>query len=229
MLRVTVFKHDEDFLLVYAPDVAIVEIPDLEPPFTKESVQRAFAQEGIEVRVTVDVIGRELRELLRIRRSEERSERNQKFRLEEAKQAAEARGSLDPTLQEKGAILLRKQEIDEELRQVKLKIRATQDKVASHGYMPRAQYQQLLRREETLKQDSQACQVRLSELRKTNRERLPPPSGSKKLKRETYNARLLFHLGRIMRETYGREVEEKQFQRAKEYVNAEAETLESPP
>lgn len=221
MLRVTVFKHDDDFLLVYAPDVAIVEIPDLEPPFTKESVQRAFTEEGLEVHVTEDVIGRELRELLRIRRSDQRAERSQKLRMEEAAHAAEARGSLDPTLQEKGAILLRKQEIDEELRQVKLKIRVAQDKVASNGrYMPRSEYQQLLHQEGTLKQDSQACQVRLSQLRKANKGR-PTPPNSNRLGRETYNARLLFHLGRIVEETYGREVGEKQFQLAKERVHAE--------
>jgi hypothetical protein len=222
MLRVFVFEHDQDFLLLYAPDVAIVEVPDLEPPFTKESVSEAFRREGFEARVSQDVVGRELRDVLTRRRKDARSERAQKANLEQAAWAAEARGSLNPALREKAEVLQRKQEIDEELRQVKIKINEARRLFALGRYMDRAEWQGLIRREERLKQDSQACQVRMTEMRAERRatpqQQAQTPPTRKRLDRETYNAQLLYQLGRLTEAKLGREASEALFHAAKQAV-----------
>jgi hypothetical protein len=217
ILRISVFVHDPDFFLVYAPDdVAVVEIPDMEPPFTKKSVTKSFQAAGLDVRVDEKVIGRALREIVQVQRDAERAERGQKVRLEQAAYAAELRGSVHPVLREKGEVLARKQAVDEALREVKLELVVARSESSAGRYMDRAQYQALCRREGQLKQDSQACQVRLSQLRSGARmvESSPTPAVGR-VDRQTYNANLLTSVGRILDELLGREESEKVFREAK--------------
>lgn len=81
------------------------------------------------------------------------------------------RGSSMPELRERGAVMQRKHAIDQEVREVKLRLAEARTEVATRGtYMDPSQYRDLERKQEGLKLESQALQARLGELRKAEKE-----------------------------------------------------------
>lgn len=71
-LQVCCLASDPEFLLIYAVKDGLVSMPQLQAPFDYEQVRRAFERDAT-VHVTRDVVGRELRALLRERKHQSRS------------------------------------------------------------------------------------------------------------------------------------------------------------
>lgn len=170
-LSVSTFSSDPDFLLVWAPQEGTVRLPEMSAPFTIMNVKAAFRQAGIEVVVTESVVGRELREVVRLRRQQARDATRQQQQLRQSYESAVLRGATSVAVGQHAECLAKKLEVDEELRQTRQHYQAVCAAKNVDGVrMDRHAFLRLQQRLEQLKQESQALQYRMGELRRQQKE-----------------------------------------------------------
>jgi hypothetical protein len=165
-LRLMLFDERPDCLVVYAPDGAgTVQLPPLPYPFTKQQIDAAMREADQEYRLTIGTPGQwtKSRSILK---NAARAERSQRASLERAVQKAQARGATSLHAASRAEALARKQVVDGSLRELKDKLGRAKAEAYTHGsYLPVSEYRDLERGVEELKQESQALQVRIAELR----------------------------------------------------------------
>lgn len=166
-VRALVFRELPRALLLHFPEGASsIALPEIALPVCEMSVRAAFRSAGIEVRVSESVPGRWVTALQQVRHAE-RAERRQRANLEKATEAALMRQSPSMLVQERGEALRRKHEVEEELRALKVQIGEAKSRAHTRGvFMEPAKFRKMERKLEELKQESQALQVRMTELRK---------------------------------------------------------------
>lgn len=170
-VRALVFRELPRALLLHFPEGAeSVTLPEIALPVCESSVRAAFRREGIDVRVSESVPGRWVTALQQVRHAE-RAERRQRANLEQATTASLMRQSPSMLVQERGEALRRKQAVEEEMRALKVQIGEAKSRAHTRGvYMDPTKFRKMERKLEELKQESQALQVRMTELRKREKE-----------------------------------------------------------
>lgn len=170
-LRIFVFPERPDCLLVCVPDTTgRVALPELSAPFTKYDVAKACGDARVLARVGEMTPGRWTPTMQRAA-VEARAERAQQNRLREASEAALLRGSAAAEVKERGEAIVRKHQIDEQIRDLKAKIGKAKSVAATSGkFLTVSAFRGMEQQLETLKQESQAIQVRLGELRKAEKD-----------------------------------------------------------
>ncbi len=168
--RIHVFPDRPEFILIYAPPGSF-QLPRLGSPFVQGEVKEACNLAGLEVRVSEAVPGRWTKAMLKAK-SDARAERRQRQNLKVAVEATVLRGASSEDERERAELLLDKQRVDEDLARLKLELREAMNRVHTEGrYMPRREFQRKEARIEQLKLESQAIQVRLSELKAAEKAR----------------------------------------------------------
>jgi len=170
-IRLMIFDERTDCLVVYVPKgTGTVQLPPLAYPLTKERIDVAMREAALEYRLTVGTPGQWMRSSA-ILKSAAKAEHNQRAELERAVQKAQERGATSLSAASRAEALARKQVVDESLRELKAKLGRVKAEAFTHGtYLPVTEYRNLESRTEELKQESQALQVRIAELRRREHE-----------------------------------------------------------
>jgi hypothetical protein len=154
-------------MLVHAHEGSKFQLPQLQAPFEKDAVAHAIGVSGLTVRVSVEpstgrwgsAIGRKIRE--------EKFERAQHQKLREAQQATLLKHSSDPLESDRASLMLRKHQVDDDLRKAKVALGQAKAKAFKHRiFLDPMAYRKLEANVEELKQESQGIQVTLGQLRK---------------------------------------------------------------
>lgn len=166
-VRALVFRELPRALLLHFPEGAeSVKLPEISLPICETGVRAAFRRAGIEVRVSESVPGRWVTALQQARNAE-RAERTQLANLAKATSAALMRQSPSLLVQQRGEAMRRKEVVDEEVRRLKVQIGEAKSRAFTRGvYMDPVKFRAMEQKLEELKQESQALQVRMTELRK---------------------------------------------------------------
>ena len=186
-LRLMIFEERPDCLVVYVPDgTGAVRLPSLPYPFTKQRIDAAMRDADQEYRLTVGTPGQWMKSGA-ILKSAARAERNQRAELERAVQKAQARGATSLYAASRAEALAQKQAVDGSLRELKLKLgRVKAEAYTRQTYLPVTEYRALERRVEALKDESQALQVRISEVRRQEHAENEAESRRQEPARRTY-------------------------------------------
>ena len=164
-------------LLVIVPEglSGTIHLPILTIPFTRTGVREAIGQHSLvsldhdrclRARVFETTPGRWASAMTKAR-NEERSARAQQQRQAELTQAAIMNGSNVPLIRDRAEAVIRKNEIDATLAQLKVEFGRVRADAAVHGrYIEPRRYRAMEERIEGLKAESQALQTRLGELRR---------------------------------------------------------------
>jgi hypothetical protein len=165
-LRVTCFTDRPEALLLFVPAGDRVSLPVLESPFVRAEVASALSKSGVDARVVESVAGRWTQAAQKARDAE-RAERHQRQHQNEATQAAILRNSANAAVRDRAEAVARKLEVDTRIRTLKDTIARARSDAASMGrYMDPQSFRKLERELSALKDDSQALQTRLGELRR---------------------------------------------------------------
>lgn len=167
--RLTVFPDRPDCLVVYLPEGSTLPLPPLASPFTRDGVSEACAQAGLDVRVSEGTPGKWDAAYRALRRAEA-SERGQRQRLREAAKNAERLGCESLAARSRAESLARKNEVDENIRVLKAELNEAKSRAFTSGqYLPVRTYRTKEKRLQVLKDESQALQTRIGELREAER------------------------------------------------------------
>lgn len=163
-VRVTIFPDRAEAILLHVSAGDRVALPALASPFRKSEVAGALKRAGISFDVTESVPGRWTQAATKMA-LEERAERHQIQRQKEATMLALDRSG-GPLARTRAEALAKKHEVDDRIRQVKAWLAEAKTNFHTRGlYKDPVEYRgkehELLR----LKEDSQALQTRLGELR----------------------------------------------------------------
>lgn len=162
MIRVVRFPHEPEMLLLYVPEDVALEVQTLQHPFTRAKIVDAFP---IGTHVSDGVPGRWTSTMSKVKK-DLKAERGQRHRQQEETEAAIMRSSSSPFIQSRAEAILRKNAVDDRARALKVAINKAKSDLAQHGrYMDSKQYRKLEADLEAAKQESQAIQTRLGELR----------------------------------------------------------------
>lgn len=170
LLRVSVFRSFPDTILIKVPKGEALTLPPLTAPFEKNALAHQLGMAGIHARVDDEHPGRWEPE---IRRAEfaQRGERAHKTRMREAQAAVIMSGALDLAARERGALVKKLHEVNDEKEGLKKKIAAAKSKVFEGGaYMDPVAFRALEARLGEAKLEVQAIQARLGELRRAEKE-----------------------------------------------------------
>jgi len=172
MIRVAVFPDRPECVLFFVPEDECIQLPEMRPPFTKSMISEALRAQGIpRVDVFETVPGRWTQAMSKAMNSERAARRSQQNQAE-ATQAAMLRGASHADVRERSVLLLHKQNVDGQIRDLKEWIGNAKARVVSHGeYEDPHRFRQKEASLEELKQESQAIQSRLGELRKIEKAR----------------------------------------------------------
>lgn len=170
-MRVFVFTDRTDALLVCAPDGASVALPEMRPPFTRQSVVATLRDAGITCRVTEGPAGRWTPSIL-MAKSAAKAEAKQRENLAKASSATILLSSNEPLEQHRADIILRRQAVDETIGRLKAEL-AEAKRVAYERavYMERQTWVRKTKRLEDLKAESQALMAALSEVNRKLKDR----------------------------------------------------------
>jgi hypothetical protein len=172
-IRVFVFRDRPDTLLIHVGQDyrGPFSLPEIQAPFVREDIAFDLGRAGIRAGVFASVPGR-WTQVMSKARSDDRAARRQQQTQREATQAALFRGASDPEVRERGAAVTRKLAVDEEIRGLKKQIAEAKTAAATRGvYMPPHEFRGLEARLEEAKQESQALQTRLGELKAAEKDR----------------------------------------------------------
>lgn len=172
-IRIMVFDERPDCIVLYIPcGTGNTVLPALSHPLTKERVGAALRQAGLDYRITIGTPGQWFTSSKKLYNAAQ-AERNQRENLDMAVKKAQARGATSLVVESRIEALQRKNLVDEELRKLKTQLgRAKGTAFETGRYLPATQYRNLERRVEELKQESQALQTKISELRRQEHEEL---------------------------------------------------------
>ena len=170
VLRAAVFPDRPDCILFLVTEGEPLSLPVLETPFERIAVAKALGLAGIKSNVFETVPGRWTSAMTKAKRDES-STAGQEQKQETAFRAALLRGSPNLHVQKHAEALQRKHETDERIRALKVEIGNAKSAAATRGvYMPPQQYRRKEAKLEELKQESQALQTLLGELRQKERD-----------------------------------------------------------
>lgn len=168
-VKLSVFKSDPHFLLVYMPDEGALVLPVLKSPFKVEEVKAASA--GTLFKVKEDVLGGVLRGVIYRRQKEEGDARRCQALRDASYQASILKGSDNTLVASHAAAIAKKLEVDEELRQAKIKYLEVCCARSTRGItIDPNKFNKLVQRIENLKQESQALQCRIGELKQQQKQ-----------------------------------------------------------
>lgn len=163
-VRITLFHGEPEFLLVRVPAGESLRLA-IDGPLDRAKVSTALAAQGVDYRITETVPGRwstAIRKLV----NDEKAEAGNKAQLSQAGVHSMLRSSNVPEERRRSEMVLRKQQIDARLREIKVMLTDARGRAATRGeYMPRATYVALTSETEQLKQESQSVQNALTALR----------------------------------------------------------------
>lgn len=182
--RLMVFPDRPDCLVVYLPNELSLQLPTLVAPFSKESLARACAQTGLDLRISDGTPGK-WGAAYRSLRKAEAGEKKQRQHLYEARKNAERLGSKNLTTKSRGEAISRKNEIDEKIRVLKTELGKARSAAFTTGkYLPPDIYRNKERQLQELKTESQALQTKIGELR--IQEHAEHNNAENKQRRQTY-------------------------------------------
>lgn len=159
-----VFPDRPDCLVLYLPEGIELRTPVLQSPFDKAELTMAFADEGEDVRVSEGTPG-QWNAAYSWLHKDERSERGSRHRLAQAVRNAErlAKGGAAASRAE---AIQEKLRVDDEVRQLKAQIGEVRSRAFTRNeYIPADAYRKMEADLKTLKDKSQALQLRIGELR----------------------------------------------------------------
>jgi hypothetical protein len=165
--RIMCFTDRPDALLIFIPDGEVAPaLPALKTPFIKGEVAQTLALAGLEVRVSESISGR-WTPAIRQANDAARAERGQRQRQAEATEAALLRGSSVAAVRDRADAIRQKLEVDDRIRALKDTISKAKSEAASRGrYMDPREFRRLEQELSRLKDESQALQTQLGEIRK---------------------------------------------------------------
>ena len=170
VLRLMVFPDRPDCLVVYLPEGLVLELPPVSSPFTKADVSQACGQAGLDVRVSEGTPGKWGAAYRSLHKAEV-AERGQLHRLYEAAKNVERLGSESLAAKSRAEALAKKNEVDEQIRALKAEIGEARSRAFTQGkYLPVGVYRDKEKRLQKLKDESQALQARIGELRKAEKQ-----------------------------------------------------------
>lgn len=163
-VRVTVFPDRAECILLHVSEGQEVALPALKSPFRKAEIAAVLKRAGIRCDVTESVPGRWTQAASKMA-LEERAERHQIQRQKEATMLALDRSG-SPLARTRAEALAKKHVVDDRIREIKAWLAQARTNFHTRGlYKDPVEYRgkehELLR----LKEDSQALQTRLGELR----------------------------------------------------------------
>ena len=165
-VRMSVFPNDPNILLLYAPEAGEVVLPTLKAPFVKADVLVACKAAGLTVRVTDDVLGKPMREIVNQRKKDDRAERGQQQTLQVARVAGMLSSANSPIIRERAEIIRTKLAVDKHLGE--LRTRLSEAKCAAYQsgkYLSAREFQSMMKQVDLLKARSQALQLELGALK----------------------------------------------------------------
>lgn len=166
--RIMIFPDRPDCLVVYLPEGISLHMPTLHAPFDKEGVAVAFADAGVNVRISEGTPGQWNAAYSWLHKNE-RAERGQRMRLMQAV-ANQKRLDMGGIAGSRAKVIDEKNQIDEEIRNLKVRLNEAKARAATHGeYMPVNIYRSMESELQQLKDKSQAMQTRIGELRDQER------------------------------------------------------------
>jgi hypothetical protein len=167
-LRIDTFTDQPGFLLLCVPEGTELRLPPgLRYPFKRNDLADVFGKAKIDVRIRELASSGILRDAMNKMRREQRSESAQRQSLREAREHSILRGASSVLVRSHSEAVLRKQEVDEKLRQLKAtRTQAVIDRARTGRTMPRKEFAQLEQDIEDARLESQALQFRMGELRK---------------------------------------------------------------
>jgi hypothetical protein len=170
-IRLTVLASDPNFLLVYVPDGMTAVLPPVVAPFTLAAVREGMRACSMPVRATEDVVGRHLRDIVRLRKNEARSERVNQSLTQQAVSAMLGRKSPSMVTRERSEVIQKKLAAEEELRRAKAYLSEVKADAATKGkFLPRSEFNLAEETVNDLKKVVMALSVRLGELKKIQKE-----------------------------------------------------------
>jgi hypothetical protein len=171
-IRISVFDEFPECLMVFVPKNTELLLPLISAPFVVSEIAKACADSGIKATVRTGRPGRWSTEARR-QLNDEKAMRRQLACLADAAKAAKLVSSEDSIEKERGALLLRKFDIDTKLRALRVDMTKAKQNAALNGiYLPRQEYRRMAMEIDSLATESQAIQVRLSEIKNATGERL---------------------------------------------------------
>lgn len=164
-IRIMIFPDRPDCILFYVPDGEVLSIPALPAPFYKKSIADLLAGAQVKYRLTESVPGRWTDSVLTLRKAE-KAERAQRANLEAARSAALQRSGGE-LARSRAEAMGKKLAVDAQIGEIKTWLGKAKSTAFSRGtYENPDRFRRKERELEELKQESQALQVRLSELKK---------------------------------------------------------------
>jgi hypothetical protein len=162
VIRVFIFPTHPEAVLFFIPDGDTLSVENLSGELTKESIREAVT---VPVRIAEAEAGR-WTATLHHAREQARCERAQKQQQREATEAAILKGSSSTLIRERSQAILRKHEVDGRVRELKQLLGDAKTQFVTRGiYTDRAKYGRWQNELESLKEESQALQTRLGQLR----------------------------------------------------------------
>lgn len=163
--RLMVFPDRPDCLVLYLPIGMDLRLPPIASPFSKHDVGLACAQAGLDVRVSEGTPGK-WGAAYRSLHHAEAAERNQRNYLATAAANADRRGSGSMAAASRAEAIEAKAKVDEEIRALKAEIgKAKSDAFAKGKYLPVEIFRNKEKRLKDLRDESQALQVKIGELK----------------------------------------------------------------
>jgi hypothetical protein len=164
--RLILFGDSPDALLIVATEP--VRLPPVAPPFTRESVVGSCKEAGVGFRLVEMPKAGRWTDAMKRARADARAEARQQQHAEQSAQATLLRGALSPHVRDRAEVIAKKLEVDAKVRELK-------EQLSEIGRQPRGlsqdkAFQRTASHLERMRQESQALQVRLGEIKKAERE-----------------------------------------------------------
>ena len=165
-IRIMLFNDRPDCILFYVQDGERLEIPPIPAPFYKAPTASLLGQAGVKFRITeASATGRWTEAIVLMRKSD-KAERGQLQRQREASMAALERSG-GPLAQSRAEALAKKHVIDDQIRELKSWIGRAKAAAFTRGvYEDAATFRKKEKELAELKQESQALQTALGDLKK---------------------------------------------------------------
>lgn len=172
-LRVLTFPSYPNAILVQLPEgsTATLPLPPLTAPFTRTGIITSFRAAGLPVAVSDSVPGRWSQALMQAR-SAEKAERTNRQKQREINEAMILRGASEPEQRERSRVMLAKHAVDEEIVQLKAKIREAKVTRFERGiYLAPGEFHRLENRLDQKQLESQSLLYELVRLRDAERQK----------------------------------------------------------
>lgn len=169
-LRFMVFNERPDCLVVYLARGTSLRLPEIPYPFGKETLATALSRAGIDYRISTGTPGQWIKTYKDLHLAECAERRQRDAEAVSVKNASRrASGILEA--RDRAEAIDRKTVIDQEIRVLKAELVQAKSIAYTTGhYMPVSQYHAKEQRLVDLKEQSQALQVRIGELREAEKQ-----------------------------------------------------------